>query len=216
MSDFGSEVPSDRKHKLRLSEKIRESLDTLNDYLSMTRSKSILRRYFVMNAFDGAMTSLGVVIGSYITNIDDPRSVLGVILVSGVAMAISGFSGTYMTESAERSHSLHALEDAMLIDLEMTDFGKATKIVSLFAAFVDGSAPFLASIPCIIPFFLVSIGLLPIHFAFYSSIIASLAVLFILGFYLGRLSEKNVLISGFKMVIAGIVVALIALFLGNH
>ena len=86
MSDFGEDVPSDRKPRLSLSEKIRESLDTLNDYLSITRSKSILRRYFVMNAFDGAMTSLGVVIGSYITNIDDPKSVLGVILVSGVAM----------------------------------------------------------------------------------------------------------------------------------
>ena len=216
MSDFGAEIPSDRKPRLRLSEKIRENLDTLNDYLSITRSKSILRRYFVMNAFDGAMTSLGVVIGSYITNIDDPKSVLGVILVSGVAMAVSGFSGTYMTESAERSHSLHALEDAMLIDLEMTDFGKATKIVSLFAAFVDGSAPFLASLPCIIPFILALFGLLPVHIAFYSSIFASLAVLFVLGFYLGRVSEKNVLVSGIKMVVAGIVVALIALILGGH
>lgn len=216
MSDFGAEVPSDRKPRLRLSEKIRESLDTLNDYLNMTRSKSILRRYFVMNAFDGAMTSLGVVIGSYITNINDPRSVIGVILVSGVAMAISGFSGTYMTESAERSHSLHALEDAMLIDLEMTDFGKATKIVSLFAALVDGTAPFLASLPCITPFFLALMGLLPIHIAFYSSIVSSLTVLFVLGFYLGRVSEKNVLVSGIKMVVAGIVVALIALILGGH
>jgi predicted membrane protein (TIGR00267 family) len=103
----------------------------------------------------------------------------------------------------------------MLIDLEMTEFGKATKIVSLFAAFVDGTAPFLASIPCIIPFFVALMGLLPIHVAFYSSIASSLIVLFILGFYLGRVSEKNVLISGIKMVVAGIVVALFALFLGH-
>lgn len=216
MSDSDDESPSDSKPQLKFGEKIRESLDTIDDYLSITRSKSILRRYFVMNAFDGAMTTLGVVIGSYITNIDDPISVIGIILVSGVAMAISGFSGTYMTESAERSHSLHALEDAMLIDLEMTDFGKATKIVSLFAALVDGMAPFLASLPCIMPFFLALIGLLPIHIAFYSSIVASLAVLFVLGFYLGRVSEKNVLVSGIKMVVAGTVVALIALILGGH
>ena len=85
-----------------------------------------------MNAFDGAMTSLGVVIGSYIINIENPQSVIGVILVSGVAMAVSGFSGTYMTESAERSHSLHALEDAMLIDLEKSEFGKASRIVFIF------------------------------------------------------------------------------------
>jgi predicted membrane protein (TIGR00267 family) len=169
-----------------------------------------------MNAFDGAMTSLGVVIGSYIINIEDPRSVIGVILVSGVAMAVSGFSGTYMTESAERSHSLHALEDAMLIDLEKSDFGKASRVVSLFAAFVDGTAPFLASIPCLLPFYISMFTLLPIHLAFYSSIISSLSVLFVLGFYLGRVSGGSVLVSGIKMVVAGSVVAFIALILGGH
>ncbi len=199
-----------------MGKKIRDSLDKLDDYLLITRSKSILRRYFVMNAFDGAMTSLGVVIGSYIINIEDPKSVIGVILVSGVAMAVSGFSGTYMTESAERSHSLHALEDAMLIDLEKSEFGKASHIVSLFAAFVDGTAPFLASIPCILPFYVSMFSLLPIHIAFYSSIISSLSVLFVLGFYLGRVSGGSVLVSGIKMVVAGSVVALIALILGGH
>jgi predicted membrane protein (TIGR00267 family) len=213
LSDSGDKSLSDSKPRLKFGEKIRESIDMLEEYLSITRSKSILRRYFVMNAFDGAMTTLGVVIGSYITNIDDPISVIGVILVSGVAMAISGFSGTYMTE---RSHSLHALEDAMLVDLEMSDFGKATKVVSLFSALVDGTAPFLASLPCILPFFLALIGLLPIHIAFFSSIVASLVVLFVLGFYLGRISEKNVLVSGIKMVIAGTVVALIAIILGSE
>jgi predicted membrane protein (TIGR00267 family) len=216
LSQSDDENTYDTKPRAKVGKKIRESLDTIDDYLNITRSKPILRRYFVMNAFDGAMTTLGVVIGSYITNIDDPISVIGVILVSGVAMAISGFSGTYMTESAERSHSLHALEDAMLVDLEMSDFGKATKVVSLFSALVDGTAPFLASLPCILPFFLALIGLLPIHIAFFSSIVASLVVLFVLGFYLGRISEKNVLVSGIKMVIAGTVVALIAIILGSE
>jgi len=210
------ESPSDKKPRSGLFGKIRERLDTLDDYLLMTRSKSILRRYFVMNAFDGAMTSLGVVIGSYIINIEDPKSVIGVILVSGVAMAVSGFSGTYMTESAERSHSLHALEDAMLIELDKSEFGKASRVVSLFAALVDGTAPFLASLPCIVPFFLSFLSILPLHVAFYSSIIASLTVLFFLGFYLGRVSKENVFVSGIKMVVAGIVVALIALILGGH
>ena len=216
MSDSTDKSPSDKKPQLILGEKIRESLDKLDDYLLITRSKSILRRYFVMNAFDGAMTSLGVVIGSYITNIDDPTSVIGLILVSGIAMAVSGFSGTYMTESAERSHSLNALEDAMLIDLEKSDFGKATRVVSLFAALVDGTAPFIASLPCIVPFYIVLMDWFPIHLAFYSSIVGSLSVLFVLGFYLGRVSGENVLVSGIKMVIAGTVVAFIALILGGH
>jgi predicted membrane protein (TIGR00267 family) len=104
----------------------------------------------------------------------------------------------------------------MLIDLEKSEFGKASRVVSLFAALVDGTAPFLASLPCILPFYISLLGLLPIHLAFISSIFASLGVLFILGFYLGRVSKGNVLVSGIKMVFAGSVVALIAILLGGH
>jgi predicted membrane protein (TIGR00267 family) len=208
-----SEEPSDREG---FSDAIHSRFDKIGEYLQVTRSKGILRRYFVMNAFDGAMTSLGVVIGSYVTSISDPRTVIGVILVSGVAMAVSGFSGTYMTESAERARSLNELEDSMLIDLEETMYGRASRFVSVFAAVVDGSAPFIASIPCMIPFIIAVLGLLEIHLAFYTSVTASLLVLFTLGVFLGKLSEKHALFSGLKMVVAGVFVALVALFLGGH
>jgi predicted membrane protein (TIGR00267 family) len=169
-----------------------------------------------MNAFDGAMTSLGVVIGAYISNISDPESIIGVILVGGIAMMVSGFSGTYMTESAERNHSLNELEDAMLVDLENTIYGKAGRFVSIFAAIVDGSAPFLASIPSVIPFILVNIGIINITTAFILSVVASLCALFLLGVYLGRISGGNVIVSGAKMVVAGVTVAILALLLGEH
>ncbi len=169
-----------------------------------------------MNAFDGAMTSLGVVIGAYISQISDARAIIGVIIVSGIAMAVSGFSGTYMTESAERSRSLNELEDAMLVDLENTIYGHASRFVSLFAAFVDGSAPFLASIPAVVPFLLSNVGLLPLEIAFYASVVAALGILFLLGVFLGRVSEGNLLYSGFKMVVAGVAVALLALLLNSH
>ena len=170
-----------------------------------------------MNAFDGAMTSLGVVIGAYISNIDDPRAVIGVILVGGVAMAVSGFSGTYMTESAERTKSLNELEDAMLVDLDDTIYGQASRFVSVFAAIVDGSAPFIASIPSVVPFYLALIGVVPVGAAFIASITASLTTLFLLGVFLGRVSESNIIYSGIKMVIAGVAVAMLALLLnGNH
>jgi predicted membrane protein (TIGR00267 family) len=191
-------------------------LDEIGTYLRVTKAQKILRRYFAMNAFDGAMTSLGVVIGAYISNISDPRAIIGVIIVSGIAMAVSGFSGTYMTESAERSRSLNELEDAMLVDLEDTIYGHASRFVSLFAAFVDGSAPFIASIPAVVPFYLSLVGLLPIGIAFYASIGAALSILFLLGVFLGRISDGNLLYSGVKMVVAGVAVALLALVLNSH
>ncbi|MBQ03844.1 hypothetical protein CL673_03920 [Candidatus Bathyarchaeota archaeon] len=188
-------------------------LDEVGTYLRVTSAHMILRRYFAMNAFDGSMTSLGVVIGAYITKIVDPLAVIGVILVSGIAMAVSGFSGTYMTESAERSKSLNELESAMLTNLDETIYGEASRFVAVFAAFVDGSAPFLASIPTVIPFYLSYLGILPHGYAFMTSIVASLSTLFLLGVFLGRISDNNVLYSGVKMVIAGVTVALLALLL---
>jgi len=199
----------------RFNEGIRNSLRDISTYFQVTGAQKIIRRYFAMNAFDGAMTSLGVVIGAYLSQIDDPRSVIGVVITSGIAMMVSGFSGTYMTESAERSHSLNELEDAMLINLDNTVYGRAGKFISVFAAVVDGSAQFLASIPSLIPFFL-GPRLINIGNAFTASMGASIFTLFILGVYLGRISGENVLYSGIKMVVSGAAVALIALLLNVH
>ena len=194
-------------------ENITRSIRNFSSYIRVTGAHKIIRRYFAMNAFDGAMTSLGVVIGAYISNISDPKSIIGVIITSGIAMMVSGFSGTYMTESAERTHSLNELEDAMLIDLQDTIYGRASRFISVFAAFVDGSAPFLASIPAVIPFALVP-TLLYYRTAYIVSMGASLFTLFVLGIYLGKVSGGNIWVSGVKMVVSGIAVALIALLLG--
>ena len=209
------ESAEDGQRENGIAQGIRRKILEISQYLTVTGAQKIIRRYFAMNAFDGAMTSLGVVMGAWLGNINDPRSIIGVIITGGVAMMVSGFSGTYMTESAERNHSLNELEDAMLINLDNTIYGKASRFVSIYAAFVDGSAPFVASIPSVIPFLLVP-SLLEIQLAYITSISASMLTLFSLGVYLGRISGENFLISGAKMVISGIAVALIALLLNTH
>jgi len=207
---------NDRRNGLdRVKDSIADGLDDIGTYIEVTGATKILRRYFAMNAFDGAMTSLGVVIGAYLSHIHDPRSVMGVILTSGIAMMVSGFSGTYMAESAERSRSLNELEDAMLVNLDDTMYGRASRFVSLFAALVDGSAPFIAAIPSLVPFLVVP-GLLAIETGYMASVAAGLVTLFTLGVYLGKISGENILVNGVKMVLAGIAVALIALVLNLH
>jgi predicted membrane protein (TIGR00267 family) len=206
----------DRQNGLdRVQDSISNGLEDIGTYIAVTGATKILRRYFAMNAFDGAMTSLGVVIGSYLSHIHEPRSVMGVIVTSGIAMMVSGFSGTYMAESAERNRSLNELEDAMLINLDDTVYGRASRFVSLFAALVDGSAPFLAAVPSLIPFLFVP-GMIGVETAYLVSIGASLTTLFTLGVYLGRISGENILVNGVKMVVAGLAVALIALVLNLH
>jgi predicted membrane protein (TIGR00267 family) len=202
--------------KNRLWSSISNLVVRIRVYMRLTRAPKILRRYFAMNAFDGAMTSMGVVIGASLTHINNPATVMGVIVVGGIAMAISGFSGTYMAESAERNNSLNELEDAMLVDLDETIYGKASRVVSILAALVDGSAPFLASIPAIIPFFAAEVGLISTGIAYQISVFLTLCTLFMLGVFLGRISKKNIYFSGFKMTLAGLAVAIIAVILNNH
>ena len=209
------ESAEDGQRENGITRGIREKISELAQYLKVTGAQKIIRRYFAMNAFDGAMTSLGVVMGSWMGDISDPRSIIGVILTSGVAMMVSGFSGTYMTESAERNHSLNELEDAMLVNLDNTIYGQAGRFVSIFAALVDGSAPFFASVPAVIPFLLVP-SALGIQSAFLISIFASMLTLFALGVYLGTISGENFLVSGAKMVISGVAVAIIALLINAH
>ena len=206
--------PEDGQRENGIARSIREKLSEVSQYFAVTGAQKIIRRYFAMNAFDGAMTSLGVVMGAWLGEITDPRSIIGVIITGGVAMMVSGFSGTYMTESAERNHSLNELEDAMLINLDDTIYGQASRFVSIFAAIVDGSAPFLASIPAVIPFLLVSS--LGLQVAFIISAAACMLTLFALGVYLGTISGENIIISGAKMVVSGIAVAIIALLLNAH
>ncbi len=193
---------------------IGRSLERVDEFLKITRSKGILRRYLAMNAFDGAMTSLGVVVGSYIAAVEDPRDVLDIIVLGAVAMAVSGFTGTYMVESAERKRRLNDLEESS--PEEVPEYRRAARFVSVFAAVVDGSAPFLASLPCLIPFALANMGLIEIHVAFYAAIGGALAALFAVGAFLGKISETSVIYSGVKMVVAGALVALIALALGQQ
>ena len=208
------ESAEDGQRKNGFAQGIKEKFSDATQYLTVTGANKIIRRYFAMNAFDGAMTSLGVVMGSWLGSITDPRSTIGVILTSGVAMMVSGFSGTYMTESAERNHSLNELEDAMLIDLDNTIYGQASRFVSVFAALVDGSAPFLASIPAVVPFLMVP-SVISIQTAYIISSAACLISLFTLGVYLATISGDNMLYSGIKMVVSGIAVAIIALLLGH-
>ena len=216
MSESPPEEESDSRLD-RLGSRLSDYLGVMGGYLRVTRAKKIIRRYFAMNAFDGAMTSLVVVIGAYVTGIFEPRAVVGVIIVGGIAMAISGFSGTYMTESAERSKALDEIEEAMLMNLEDTIHGRASRFVSVFSGIVDGSAPLLASLPAVLPFLLAILGLMPVEFTFVASIGSSLATLFLLGVFLGRISKNNVVYSGIKMVVAGVAVALLALLLnGAH
>ena len=55
---------------------INKTLKRWKRYHQISEVGDITRRYFVMNAFDGALTMLGVVIGAYVAGILNPAPIL--------------------------------------------------------------------------------------------------------------------------------------------
>ncbi|MCP4761648.1 MAG: hypothetical protein GY870_07690 [archaeon] len=102
---------STKKKQNNGTEEMKGILAKWNLYAEMTDVFPILRRYFVMNAFDGVLTALGLVIASYLTfttniNLGLTQTVTQYsIITQGIsvtfAISISGFIGAYLSEKAE-------------------------------------------------------------------------------------------------------------------
>lgn len=195
-------------------ETLADRLRELRLYMRAEGVDTISRRYFVMNAFDGAMTILSIVVGLHVAGDVDPRMVLSVGLASCVAMGISGVAGAFMTERAERLRRLKELEDSMLTSLRNSVYNYAFQLASVYVALIDGLAPiFAASIP-LSPFILAVLGVhLPVGEA-YLSIALNLAMLFSLGVFLGKVSKESLVASGFKMLAVGCITLLLCAVTG--
>lgn len=191
----------------------------LKEYVEISRIGEVSRRYFVMNAFDGALTMLGVVIGAYISNVRSVNSIISAGIAGSLAMAISGISGAYMAERAERLKKLKSLERAMLKNLRNSIHYKSYRFAMFAASLIDGFSPFLAAMVVVSPFFLVRFSIIPWELAFQSSIAVTLLLLFFIGVYLGKVSEENLIVYGLQMLAIGMITAfaclLVSIFIGG-
>ncbi len=167
------------------------------------------RRYFVKNAFDGALTILGVVMGSFISGVSNPKIIILIGFSTCIGMGVSGVWGTFLTESAERKRKLMELEKAMLVKLDSTLLGKSNMKKSIVLGLIDGFSPFLAALLALIPFISASLGFIDVQQAYYLSFIVIGMSLMGLGVILGMISKSNLLKSAVIMLFAGVTAALI-------
>ena len=183
-------------------------------YIQIMHMSSIARRYFVKDGFDGSMTMLGVIVGAWVVE-GGPDIIVTAGLGACLAMGVSGLFGAYMTEKAERKRHLKILEESMLADLNDSIHNEASDFVSVYAALIDGLSPALTAIVSLTPFILTLKGMLIISDAYVISFILTLATLFSLGLYLGRVARENIWLYGAQMVAAGILTAAIVFLLGG-
>ena len=191
-----------KKHKERFSY-----------YDSITGMSKILRRYFVLNSFDGALTIFGVLIGTYVLNTTDPITVIKLGLATTIAVGVSGIWGSFFTEMAERKRELREIEKAVHRKLDNTEIKEAYDFASVITAIVDGASPFFAALFVLAPFFFVPL-IIDIQTAYYASFALSMCVFFLLGAFLGKLSDESMWKTGLKLVGAGIVALIIIGALG--
>ena len=191
-----------------VKKKIDKTLKKWKRYHRISDVGKITRRYFVMNAFDGALTMLGVVIGAYFSGvINQPTIIISAGIAGSIAMGASGISGAYMTEKAERTKKLKELEKAMLSDMKESVHGKSQRFATIFAALVDGFSPAFAAMIVISPFFIANFGLISYEIAFFVCIAITMIVLVLLGIYLAKISDESLIKYGILMLFVGLITA---------
>jgi predicted membrane protein (TIGR00267 family) len=171
----------------------------LREYDEITNVGPIIRRYFVIGAFDGALTVLGIIIGG--AAFGDLEAHKGLILSAAVgaaiALAVSSAVGAYEAERVEKKLDLRTIERAMLARLS-EEHREAFRFAALLSALVHGIAPLLAALLPVIPFVLVDAGT-----AVLAAIVITLTILFLLGAYLGNLVRERALLTGLRFAAAG-------------
>ena len=176
--------------------------------------KSLGRRYFVANAFDGTLTSIGIIVGGYLTGIGNGATIIAIGLGAAVGLGTSGIWSVWEIERAETSRRRDQLEQAMLTNLDDTRLERDHRYTQFVLAISASTGPVLAIIITLIPFLFEGI-LISFLQAVLLAIAAGIGLLGSIGAYMGYISKQRWYIAGLRMALAGLVVAIISIFLPN-
>lgn len=170
------------------------------------------RRVFANNGFDGILTIMGIIMGSFFGHVTNPEFIITAGLGASIAMGVSGSWGSFMTEKAERRKKVAELEKLVLKSMKNTKIEKAHKFATLVITLIDGLSPFIASFLVLIPFLVLSSEM--ILYAYISSMTVAFLLLIILGAFLGKVSQESMLKYSLNMVFAGIVCIILTTLIG--
>ena len=189
---------------------LRQSIETVLQY---SGKGGMVRRYFITNGFDGAMSMLGIILGVGLFGGTGSLTVVTAGLGAALAMFISGFMGTYLTETAESRRRIKELNETMLVDLSSTVVGSAGRAGALIAALLQGLGALIFGIAVLSPYLLSIYVRVLEQWAIPITIGMGVMVLFILGASLGRLTRQGVVETGVKTAAVGGVTAAIMLLI---
>ena len=190
-------------------------LEQVKFLLEITSTQQLIRRYFVVNGFDGALTMLGIITGFLFSAPAELSVIISACVGAAVALGVSGVSSAYISEVAERRHALSKLEDAMVSDLRGSAHADAARLVPIIIAVVNGFSPLMISILIITPLWLADSGTVLAVPPLYLATAIALLLVFLLGVFLGRVAEVSWIRSGFQTLFVAIFTASLIYLLVN-
>jgi len=179
----------------------------VKDYNEITNVWPIVRRYFVIGAFDGALTILGLVVGAFVAGAT-AFLIVAASLSAGIGLSVSSAVGAYEAERVEKKLDQWTIERAMLVRMS-EEHREAYRFAAILSAFVHGIAPLIAAILPVLPFLYFEIGPATVF-----AILITAVMLFIMGSYLGALVHERFYLTGLRFVAAGLGTALLLWILG--
>lgn len=187
-------------------------LARLRRVLEKGEVRSISRRYFISNGFDGTLTSIGVVVGAYLSGIDQGVTVVAIGLGAAVGLGTSGVWSVWEIERAEGLAERERIERAMLTELGDTHLQREHRAARIVHATASAVGPVLAIVATLAPLALEGV-LLTMGQAVVASILVGISILAGFGVYLASISGQRVYRAAIRMALAGVVVAAINVFL---
>jgi predicted membrane protein (TIGR00267 family) len=185
--------------------------DRLSRLLGDDEVRSIARRYFVSNGFDGTLTGIGVVVGAVLSGVPDGITVVKIGLGAAVGLGTSAVWSVWEIERAETRADLGRLERALLTDLGDTRLERERSSARVFHAAMSGLGPLIGILVPLVPFLFT--GLLTLVEAAVVSVGIGVGILGVFGAYMGAISGQRWYVAALRMALAGLVVALLNLAL---
>ena len=191
---------------------IQRRLAGIRRVLAKDDVRSLSRRYFVANGFDGTLTSIGVVVGAYLGGVADGLTIVGIGLGAAVGLGTSGIWSVWEIERAETGRERRELEDAMLISLADTRLARDHRHEQTVHALAAASGPTIGIAVTLTPLLLEGIV-----FTMFQAVLVSVGLGILLlggvGAYMGVISQQRWYVAAARMGLAGVVVAIISILL---
>ncbi len=175
----------------------------------ISRSNLIARRYFVVNGFDGALTMLGLLMGFYVSNDVVLKTVVAACMGTAIALAVSGISSAYISESAEKKQELKELEDAMVSDLQESAHGQAARFMPFIVAVINGMAPLVFALIIMMPLGLARWQPGLITYPIETAVVVAFILIFCLGVFIGKISDSFWLWAGLRALLIALITSLL-------